>query len=186
MCASYSPTKCRYTAAHIPLRSTLVLLAPNKYTCFSFHNIHPHASSTLPKYCILCTWDGSRRSLAFRLRPARQAISSNHLAYVLEFVSHRLSSVIDFRNSLPRALHSLPIISSQLTSPAPRDTLSSLLAIWATNMNPLTCKPFSNLPYRSMRRRRVSHWHNTRSPSNSRIATPSKPLLAFSMTKHDL
>ena len=37
VCASYSPTKCRYTAAHIPSRSTLALLAPIKYTCFSFH-----------------------------------------------------------------------------------------------------------------------------------------------------
>ena len=113
----------------------------------------------------------------------------DHLAYVtvLEFVSHRLGGAIDFtRNLPPRTFHSLAIISSQLTSPPSRDFLSSLLAIWATKLNPLTCELFSNLPYRSMRRRRVSHWHNTRSPSNSRIVTPSKPLLAFSAIKHDL
>ena len=43
---SKAQLKCRYTAAHIPSCSTLALLAPDKYTCLSFHKPSPSSPHT--------------------------------------------------------------------------------------------------------------------------------------------
>ena len=83
--------------------------------------------------------------------------------------------------------HTRPFLSPSV----PRSSLiplisliSSLTVIWLTNRNLLAFRPFSSLPYRHMRKRRASLWHNIHSPSNSRVATPSRPLLAFCRIKH--
>jgi len=55
---------------------------------------------------------------------------------------------------------------------------------WLTNQNPLAFKPFLSMPCRLMRKRQASLWHNIPLPSNFRVATQSRPLLAFCKVKH--
>ena len=88
----------------------------------------------------------------------------------------------------PRGLCMLgPGPSSSLSPPTHfplQGPISSLVVIWLTNSDLLAFKPFSSLPCKHMRKRQASLWHNILSPSNSRVATLSRPLLAFCKIKH--
>ena len=58
------------------------------------------------------------------------------------------------------------------------------IPIWLAKQNPPVFASSSSLPCRLMKKRLASHWSNTHSPSDSRVANPSTPLPLFCKTKH--
>ena len=68
-------------------------------------------------------------------------------------------------------------------SPSASGHVPSLLIIWQTSQDPFASARSSRLPCKIMRRRPVSHWSLTRSPCNSRVATPSNRSLPVCKAK---
>ena len=90
-------------------------------------------------------------------------------------------SVIDEAVQLTFAFTPQPSCHYFLTANSPP---SSLAVIWLTNRKLPIFEPFSNLPYRYMKKGWAFLCHNIRSPSHSRVATLSRPLSAFFKIKH--